>query len=553
MSFQFLFRQSSVIALCIIITSCAPESGPAELDTRPLELDTPRLNKYADFILTADLNNLSNNQKKMISLLIDASKIMDNLYWRQSYGDNYKTWLELIDDADIRRIAELNYGPWDRLEDNKPFMESVGARPLGANFYPTDMTKEELERAYLPGKNSHYSLIRRDEEGMLKLIPYHVAYNNELKVAAKLLYDAAEHSDSKDFGNFLKLRAAALISDEYQVSDMFWTDVQGNDIDIVIGPIKSYEDTFLGYRKSYESHVLVKDLEWSERLSRFASFLPILQESLPVSNEYKLEVPNLSLNLNIYDAVYYAGASNVANKVTENMFNDESSWPTNSKRRLQPKNVMRAKFDKFVEQIAHVLIDQSQQPDVSFDAFFFNIMFNELAHNIGIKNTIDGRGKVREVLLDMSTSIEEAKADILGLYMITELHKAGELGDVDLHDHYVTFMAESFCSIRFGALNAHSKAKILLFNFFQDQGAFVRDMESGRYHVDFDQMNIAITRLSQLLLTIQGDGDYEGAVEFMESYGTIKLQMQSDLNSLFQTNIPVGIAFRQGKSELNIE
>ena len=553
MSFQFLFRQSSVIALCIIITSCAPESGPAELDTRPLELDTPRLNKYADFILTADLNNLSNSQKKMISLLIDASKIMDDLYWRQSYGDNYKTWLELIDDADIRRIAELNYGPWDRLEDNKPFMESVGARPLGANFYPTDMTKEELERAYLPGKNSHYSLIRRNEEGMLKLIPYHVAYNNELKVAAKLLYDAAEHSDSKDFGNFLKLRAAALISDEYQVSDMFWTDVQGNDIDIVIGPIKTYEDTFLGYRKSYESHVLVKDLEWSERLSRFASFLPILQESLPVSNEYKLEVPNLSLNLNIYDAVYYAGASNVANKVTENMFNDESSWPTNSKRRLQPKNVMRAKFDKFVEQIAHVLIDQSQQPDVSFDAFFFNIMFNELAHNIGIKNTIDGRGKVREVLLDMSTSIEEAKADILGLYMITELHKAGELGDVDLHDHYVTFMAESFCSIRFGALNAHSKAKILLFNFFQDQGAFVRDMESGRYHVDFDQMNIAITRLSQLLLTIQGDGDYEGAVEFMESYGTIKLQMQSDLNSLFQTNIPVGIAFRQGKSELNIE
>ena len=222
-------------------------------------------------------------------------------------------------------------------------------------------------------------------------------------------------------------------------------------------------------------------------------------------------------------------------------------------RRLQLKNAMQAKFDKILQPISDVLIDESQQDHVSFDAFFANTMFHEVAHGLGIKNTIDGSGTVRAALLDLSSSMEEGKADILGLYMITELHKAGELGDVDLRDYYVTFMTSVFRSIRFGASSAHGKANMVRFNFFLDSGAFVRDAETGRYSVDFDRMESAMTELSRLLLTLQGDGDYEGAAELTESRGIIGVELQGDLDRLTEANIPVDITFQQGVAELGLE
>jgi hypothetical protein len=552
-NFRKLLRQSGAVAVCVTVASCGVEKAP-EVDIQPLEVVAPRPDIYADFTLTADLSELTDGQKTMIGLLIDASQIMDDLYWRQAYGDNYESWLESIADADTRRFAELNYGPWDRLEGDKPFMQGIGAKPPGANFYPADMSKEEFEEAYLPGKNGLYSLVRRDSEGGLRLIPYHVAYADELKAAADLLREAAKFAESTAFASYLKLRAAALISDEYQMSDMFWMDVRDNDIDVVIGPIETYEDGLFGYRASYESYVLIKDLEWSDRLSRFADFLPALQEGLPVPDEYKWETPGTDSDLNAYDVVYYAGASNAAGKtIAINLPNDEVVQLSRGTRRLQLKNAMRAKFDKIVEPIADELIDEAQRSHVSFDAFFANTMFHEVAHGLGIKNTIDGRGTVTENLLELSSSVEEGKADVLGLYMITELHKGGELGDVDLRDYYVTFMTSVFRSIRFGASSAHGKANMVRFNFFMDQGAFVRDAESGRYHVDFEQMETAMTELSRLLLTLQGDGDYEGVVELTESKGIIKPQLQGDLDLLTQASIPVDITFQQGTAELGID
>ena len=335
---------------------------------------------------------------------------------------------------------------------------------------------------------------------------------------------------------------------------MYWMDVRDNDIDVVIGPIETYEDALFGYRTGYEAYVLIKDLAWSERLSRFADFLPALQEGLPVSDEYKWETPGTDSDLNAYDVVYYAGHSNAAGKtIAINLPNDEEVQLARGTRRLQLKNAMQAKFDKILEPIANELIDESQRKHITFDAFFANTMFHEVAHGLGIKNTIDGRGTVREALLDLGSSMEEGKADILGLYMITELHKAGELGDVDLRDYYVTFMTSVFRSIRFGASSAHGKANMVRFNFFLDRGAFVRDAETGRYSVDFDQMATSMTELSRLLLTLQGDGDYEGVKELTISRGVIKQQLQADLDRLTAANIPVDIAFQQGIAELGIE
>ncbi len=553
MNIPNLVRPLGVVLLSLITVSCGREVPP-EVAIQPLETAEVRPEIYAEFTLTADLGHLSDEQKQMIVLLIDAADIMDDLFWRQSFGDGYEAWLDSIADERVRRFAELNYGPWDALDDDKPFMEGFGPKPLGARFYPEDMSREEFDEAYLPGKAGLYTFVRRDAAGRLELVPYHVEYAEELAEAAGLLRDAAQLAKSPDFANYLKLRAAALISDEFQLSDGYWMDVKDNDIDVVIGPIETYMDRLYGYRTAYEAYVLIKDLEWSDRLSRFTSFLPALQEGLPVPDEYKAESPGTKADLNAYDVVYYAGHSNAGSKtIAINLPNDEEMQLEKGSRRLQLKNAMQAKYEKILEPIADVLIDGSQRDFITFDAFFAETMFHEVAHGLGIKNTVNGKGTVQLALKEYASSMEENKADILGLYMITELHKAGELGDVDLRDYFVTFMAGLFRSIRFGAASAHGKANMVRFNFFLEEGAFLRDAATGRYRVDFERMEQAMAKLSRLLLTLQGNGDYEGVKELTDTKGVIKPQLEADLDRLMEASIPVDIVFRQGVAELGLD
>ncbi|MDH3620706.1 MAG: Zn-dependent hydrolase [Gammaproteobacteria bacterium] len=546
-------RPLGLVAMSLFVVSCGQEAPPpVTVDT--VEMAEARPEIYADFTLTADLSHLNDDQKQMVAILIDAAQIMDDLFWRQSFGDNYEEWLDSIADDKTRRFAELNYGPWDALDGDKPFMDGFGPKPLGAKFYPEDMSKDEFETAYLPGKAGLYSFVRRNAAGELTIVPYHVEYAEELKAAATLLREAAKLAESPDFANYLKLRAAALISDDFQLSDSYWMDVKDNEIDVVIGPIETYLDRLYGYRTAYEAYVLIKDLEWSGRLSRFAAFLPALQDGLPVADEYKWESPGTDADLNAYDVVYYAGHSNSGGKtIAINLPNDEEVQLEKGSRRLQLKNAMEAKYLKILEPIADELIDESQRGHITFDAFFANTMFHEVAHGLGIKNTINGKGTVQTAMLDLASSMEENKADVLGLYMITELHKAGELGDVDLRDYYVTFMTSIFRSIRFGAASAHGKANMVRFNFFLDEGAFVRDPETGRYRVDFEKMGVAMENLSRLLLTLQGDGDYEGAKELTDTKGVIMPQLQADLDRLTDASIPVDIVFQQGVAELGLE
>ena len=530
------------------------DAPPSEDARAPVASVSPRPEVYAEFQLNADISHLSANQREMLVLLFEASELMDQLFWRQAYGDDYEAWLGGIGVDEVRRFAEINYGPWDRLNDDKPFIDAVGAKPLGAAFYPPDMSREEFDAADLPGKTGLYSFVRRNDAGELILVPYHVEYADELARAAGLLERAADLAEHEGFAAYLRLRADALVSDDYQASDFAWMDVKGNPIELVIGAIETYEDRLYGYRAAYESYVLIKDMDWSERLSRFAAFLPELQRGLPVPDAYKAETPGTDSDLNAYDAIYYAGHSNAGSKtIAINLPNDEEVQLRKGTRRLQLKNAMQAKFEKILEPIAGVLMDENQRRHVTFDAFFANTMFHEVAHGLGIKNTVDGSATVREALKDVASSMEEGKADILGLYMITELQKAGELGDVDLRDYYVTFMASVFRSIRFGASSAHGKANMVRFNFFADRGAFVRDEEKGTYSVDFDRMQEAMATLSELLLTLQGDGDYEGARTLTNEKGIIGPELRADLDRLTSANIPVDIVFRQGISEAGLD
>ena len=517
----------------------------AESDTLTLtDTARERLDIYATFALEADVSHLNDQQIEMLPLLIEASKIMDELFWRQAYGSKDEL-LSRIDDPKAKRFAEINYGPWDRLAGDRPIFAEIGPKPEGARFYPADMTKEEFEASDLPGKVDLYSFIRRDGD-RLKAVPYHVEFADELGKAADLLRQASQLAEDPQFADYLTLRAEALVTDNYQPSDMAWMDMKNNDIDVVIGAIETYEDLLFGYRAGYESYVLIKDLSWSERLSKYASFLPELQEGLPVPDAYKQETPGRDSDLNAYDAIYYAGHSNAGSKtIAINLPNDEEVQLAKGTRRLQLKNAMRAKFDKILVPIAGELIVPDQREHITFNAFFGNTMFHEVAHGLGIKNTLDGSERVRVALKELASPTEEGKADVLGLYMVTRLFEKGEMPEGELMDNYVTFLASIFRSIRFGASSAHGRANMVRFNFFKDMGAFGRD-ENGQYRVDFDKMQEAMNALSRKILMLQGDGDYEGTRELMDTMGNITADLQADLDRLSAAGIPVDIVFEQG-------
>jgi hypothetical protein len=531
--------------------SAAPaQPAPPSTDA---DLARQRMGDYATVKLTADLSGFDDEQKRMIALLVQAADVTNSLYWQQSWGDK-DALMKRIPDEDTRRYAEINYGPWDRLHEDQPFVAGVGPRPPGVQFYPADMGKEEFEKADLKDKTSLYTLLRRDAQGKLVTVPFHEAYQADLEKAAGLLREAAGLSADKDFADYLKLRADALLSDEYRKSDFAWMAMKKNPVDIVIGPIETYEDQLFGYKASYESYVLVKDQAWSEKLARFVKYLPELQRELPVDAKYKAEKPGTDADLNAYFAVYYAGDANVGAKtIAINLPNDEEVQLKKGTRRLQLENVMQAKFDKIMLPIAKALIADDQQSHLTFDAFFENTMFHEVAHGLGIKNTLTGKGLVRGALKDQASSFEEGKADILGLYMVAKLAEKGELDKARLMDNYVTFLAGILRSVRFGASDAHAKANMVRFNFFKQQGAFTRDAATGRYRVDFDKMTAAMNALSAKLLTIQGDGDYEAAKQLTDGMGNVDAELAGDLKKLEGAKIPVDIVFEQGLDVLGLQ
>ena len=511
-----------------------------------------RLNIYFPVKLNADTQHLTANQKEMLKVLIEASKIMDELFWRQAFGDNKDNFLASIADPATREFANINYGPWDRLKGDQAFLTNTPEKNLGAQFYPADMTKAEFEAADFADKDGLYSMVRRNDASELVAIPYSEYFAEELNHAAVLLKKAAKLAEDKNFANYLNLRAEALITDEYQASDFAWMDMKTNPIELVYGPIETYEDQLYGYRAAFESYVLLKDLTWSERLSKYASFLPELQKGLPVEEQYKAQMPGANADLNAYDVIYYAGHSNAGSKtIAINLPNDEEVQLQKGTRRLQLKNAMRAKFDNILMPISEQLIVPEQRKHITFTAFFANTMFHEVAHGLGIKSVLDSDQTVRGALKEHASALEEGKADILGLYMVQQLLAKGVIDEGILEDYYVTFMAGIFRSVRFGASSAHGKANMIRFNFFNEYQAFSRN-EDGLYLVNMEKMGDAIDALSNKILTLQGDGDYEGVAKLVADKGVIKAQLQQDLDKLTAADIPVDIDFKQGVKVLGL-
>jgi hypothetical protein len=533
----------------------APETttDSAPLETAHVESEKPsRFDIYADVGLTTDLSHLSDNQKQMVGLLIDAAKITDDIFWLQVWGDR-DGLLNSIDDPKAKQFAIYNYGPWYRLAADQSFLESHGPRPPGARFYPEDMSKEEFEAWQQEGKDEQYSIVERDTDGQLVLVPYSKAFKTQINEIAELLIKASALAEDPEFAAYLQLRATALKTDNYQASDMAWMDMKNNPIELVIGPIETYQDALYGYRAAFETFVLIKDQVWSERLARFVQYMPELQRGLPVDDAYKSEMPGTDADLNAYDLAYCAGDCNSGSKtIAINLPNDEEVQLAKGTRRLQIKNSMLAKFNQILIPIAAELIAEDQRQHITFDAFFGNTMFHEVAHGLGIKTTLDGSSTVRQALKEHASALEEGKADILGLYMVQELREKGEITEGELMDNYVTFLASIFRSIRFGASSAHGRANMIRFNYFSDAGAFSYDPDSGTYRVNVAEFEAAVKGLSNDLLVLQGNGDYDAVAAFVTEKGNVGDQLQAALDRLTARNIPVDIVYQQGKQELGL-
>ena len=535
-----------VLVLALMLAACTPTA-----EREYAEMMKAKTEQFKEVTLTTDLSWLSDNEREIIRILMDAAAIMDDIFWMQSFGDK-DALMDIIDNDYARQYANIHYGPWDRLAGNTSFVPGFDDKPLGANFYPYDMTREEVEEWEEPTKRSLYTLIRRNMNGDLVAIPYSQAYREQHEEAAALMRQAAALAEDPGLKNYLEMRAEALLTDDYQPSDFAWMAMKESNIDFIVGPIENYEDRKFGYKAAHEAFILVKDLEWSAQLDKFNAMLPDLQAALPVDPEYKREVPGTDADINVYYAIYYAGDCNAGSKtIAINLPNDEEVQEEVGSRKLQLKNSMKAKFDEILVPISDMLIDESQRQHISFDAFFENVTFHEVAHGMGINNTISGKGTVREALRQSYSIIEEAKADILGLHLVTRLYEMGEISSGEVMDNYVTFLAGIFRSSRFGASSAHGRANMMQFNHFEREGAFTRH-ENGTYTVNFDKMKEAVVSQLQRVLTIQGDGDYEAAAELINADGNMVEHLQYDLERVNNANIPVDIVFNQGRDVLGL-
>ncbi|MBN2776342.1 MAG: Zn-dependent hydrolase [Bacteroidales bacterium] len=542
-----------LMAITVLFAACDNAANKNEEEQQELTEMQKLVNNYAEVELSADLSHLNANQKELLKKLIEVADIMEELFWKDAIGDK-ETFLAGIEDESAKQYAMINYGPWDRLNGNEPFIEEFGPKPAGANYYPQDITAEEFDAFNDPNKNSWYTLLRRNEEGNLVCVWYHEEYAEEIERAAILLEEAAELAEDPGFKNYLQLRATALRTDEYLASDLAWMDMKDNMIDFVVGPIESYEDGFKGIKAAHSGQILVKDLVWSKNIEHFNQVLPDLQSGLPVADEYKKEDASTSGDMNVYYVIYYGGDCNAGSKnIAINLPNDPRVHSEKGSRKLQLKNAMQAKFDKILVPIADLLIEESQLKHIKFeDGFFQNVMFHEVAHGLGVKYTIDGSMSVREALEEYYSPIEEAKADIAGLYMVTQLYEMGEFPQKDLMDNYVTFLAGIFRSVRFGVASSHGKANMLEFYYLQEKGAFTRNEETGKYSVNFEVMKQAVADLVNEIIVIQGDGNKEAAKQWIDTKSSVGEELQKDLDRIAEAGIPKDIVFKQGADVLGL-
>lgn len=510
------------------------------------------VSQYEEVELSADLSWLSESERSMIPLLISAADIVDEIFWLQSYGVKDEL-MDALDDPYLKEYALINYGPWGRLEGHTAFINGFHDKFPGARFYPPDMEREEFDAWQDADKNHPYTLIRRGADGALKAVPYSQAYASQTQKIAELLQDAALMSGYKPFARYLENLANGLLKDDFSKADKAWMRMQDNNIDLVLRPLDTGEDRLFGYKAAHSAYLVVKDIEWSQRLERFSGLAPTLQARLPVPDLYKQEVPADDSEIFVYDAIYYAGHCNAGPKIIAlHLPRDPKVQAVTGTRSMQLKNVMEAKFDKILLPISKMMIDERQQKYISSDAFFMLTAFHEIAAALGISNTVNRKGTVQNALREYHGTIDATVTDLMALYLIMQLHELGEITQQEVHEAYVTSFASVMRSSRFGTAGAHGIAGMIRFNIFEREQVFTRGADQT-YYVHVDKMKNAVENALQKLLIIQGDGNYEAASKIVERDGSMPEGLKADINRINKANIPVDVYFRQGLEYLELE
>jgi len=528
-------------------TAAAPERGGDELSRK--------IARFAPTDIAADLSGLPPNERQALTHMIQAAQVMDALFLEQVWAGNEAMLLDLMRDESEDGKTRLHYfllnkGPWSRLDHNEPFIPGAPAKPAAANYYAAAATKEEVNTwiQSLPADEKvratgFFTVIRRTADGGLTAIPYSVAYQGELEIAAGHLREAARLTTQPTLQAFLESRATAFLSNDYFESDVKWMELDAS-IEPTIGPYEVYEDEWFNYKAAFEAFITIKDQSESDKLQKFAGSLQDIENNLPIDPQYRNPTLGALAPIAVVNTVFSSGDANRGVQTAAfNLPNDERVIREKGSKRVMLKNNQEAKFSKVLVPISKVALAAGDQPHVAFEAFFTHILMHELMHGLGPHDiTVNGKATtVRQELRDTYSAIEEAKADISGLWALQYLIDKGQLDSSLQRTMYTTFLASAFRSIRFGINEAHGRGQAIQLNYLLDQGAF-RVNDDGTFTVDDSKIRDAVTALTREIMTLQAEGSYEKARALIDRLGVMRPETQRVLDRL--TDVPVDIAPR---------
>jgi len=513
-----------------------------------------KIARFAPTLLTANTTRLSPNDRLALKKIIEASKLLDPLFLRQVWSGNEALEKKLQADKTVAGRQRLHYfyindGPWSRLDNNEPFIEGVPhEKPPQANYYPDDISKEEFD-SWLQGLSAeekekatgYFYVIRRDANRKLITVPYGEEYKEFLQPAAKLLSEAAALATNETLKDFLNKRSAAFASNDYYDSDVAWMDLDAP-IDVTIGPYETYEDELFGYKAAFEAYVTLRDEAESAKLARFSKYLQEVEDHLPLDPQFRNPKLGAASPIRVVNEVFSSGeGNNGVQTAAFNLPNDERVVKEKGSKRIMLKNVQDAKFNKTLIPISRVVLAPAQQKLLSFDAFFTHILTHELMHGLGPHN-IDVSGQattVRLQLKDLYSAIEEAKADITGLWALQYLIDRGVVDKRMEQTLYTTYLASAFRSVRFGINEAHGRGVAMQFNYLTDEGAIRFNEQAGTFSIDHTKVKEAVRKLTHELLTLEAEGSYDKAKAILDKYALIRPPMKQALDKLM--NVPVDI------------
>ncbi|MGZ5437530.1 MAG: dipeptidyl-peptidase 3 family protein [Pyrinomonadaceae bacterium] len=554
---MFAFKKIAALVL-IFVFSTAATMAQARVPARPRASDPgslpAKIRRFSPTVLTASTARLAPKDRLALRKIIAAAKLLDSLFLRQVWLGNEALKRKLEADRTPMGRMLLHYflindGPWSRLDEKQPFIDDIPAKLAGANHYPEDMTKEEFNTALVHGKpasevekaQGYFYAIRRDASGKLTVVPYSEEYREFLDPAAKLLREAAALTTNATLRDFLNKRAAAFASNDYYDSDVAWMDLD-SPIDVTIGPYETYEDELFGYKAAFEAYVTLRDDAETEKLRKFSDYMQELENNLPIEPKYRNPKVGASSPLRVVNVVFSSGEGNSGVQTAAfNLPNDERVVKAKGSKRVMLKNTQDAKFNKVLLPISRVVLEPAQQRNVAFDSFFTHILMHEVVHGLGPHNiTVNGQPTTpRLQLKEKYSSIEEAKADVTGLWALQYLIDKGVIDRGMQRTLYTTYLASMFRSVRFGITESHGRGVALQFNYFTDEGAIKFNERTGRFSIDESKIRGAVNKLANELLMIEALGSYEKATAILDKYANIRPPMKGALDKL--KNVPVDI------------